>query len=951
MKIFEKKSNNVIKIAQEDLNDAKLSSSDFSDEQKRKRAFINVLGARLAMKLLFSKKIEANNMYSMYTIHSILDELDLADIYYQGLKLDVRLVFNKNEIFIPKSHYRNNLLPDLYLVLCFDENLSSAEFLGFFEPHELDKQNANNDFYFIETESLHKPEKIKDFLNSFVAKNDYIEGETDYQRYEEMFIPLLDKDITTNEKHSLYEALSKSMGLRGKLVEFENFELISKEAGKTPELFKDETLEIVGAQALFGDEEFDNLPIEKQLKEEEKESKFLENSLDALALGLGTAGTIAAGTSAAAALEGAHIASSSADAIAAGLNPGSEAISAGAGLLEGAEKAAAQNVCEESEEIEFLQEPFSNLDELGDDFEIIEEEKEEDNYSVEDTETLDSLDNLDSLDSLVFEESAEELETVSEPDAETEKEQEQEQEPNDEFAALDELDELADTPEITAEEAPEPEPVDEIETETDELTEEIMEFSEIEDTETVEPLEAPAEIENIESQPDLTALEEIGELLPELEDIEKLEELNPEEIEPFANDIEDLTENVNEIEAETGEEPQTEKDDGEVFSLDNFDFNILDENQLEENTDEGNENLISFESKNEIKSQNEDETLNKFMELEADEDDASTKTFETVTKEENSDDDFISQVDELINDINLSEEQKNLLGTTLELQDAEEILAAESNEIKLTETKDTPEINFEEDDEVLKVLFNEDLKEELKDIPVENVESELPEKQKFKPSLEALKNKKMVIAASVAGVVLASFVIGGNIANQSDSSNQIANNQTSAPIAAETANNNELQPLDNTQAQQPIGQLEQQAIPGENQTAEAGRDMGKAVSDAFLSEPVNASVTKVAWEVPEDLAYNDSFRKYLQIAGKNLKLNLQNNLLLATEMAYSNKVIVDMKISKDGNLQDTSVSVSSGSKQIDKIVLQSVKDTLKYLKVPSNELNSPTTDATLIINF
>ncbi len=69
-----------------------------------------------------------------------------------------------------------------------------------------------------------------------------------------------------------------------------------------------------------------------------------------------------------------------------------------------------------------------------------------------------------------------------------------------------------------------------------------------------------------------------------------------------------------------------------------------------------------------------------------------------------------------------------------------------------------------------------------------------------------------------------------------------------------------------------------------NPQANVSKDMNKAVSDAFLSEPVSASISKVAWEVPEDLAYNDGFRKYLQIAGKNLKLNLQNHLLLATEM-------------------------------------------------------------------
>lgn len=146
-----------------------------------------------------------------------------------------------------------------------------------------------------------------------------------------------------------------------------------------------------------------------------------------------------------------------------------------------------------------------------------------------------------------------------------------------------------------------------------------------------------------------------------------------------------------------------------------------------------------------------------------------------------------------------------------------------------------------------------------------------------------------------------------------------------------------------------MSQTPQQAI-GQN-SEQMNTDMGKAVSDAFLSEPVNATISKVAWEVPEDLAYNDSFRKYLQIAGKNLKLNLQNDLLLTNEMAYSSKIIVDLVIDRNGGLQSSKITVSSGSAQIDKIVLQSVKETLKYLKFPSSELSGPTANATLIINF
>ena len=46
------------KITGDDLKDAKLSVADFADEEVKKRAFIDVLGAILAMKIFFSQKVE-----------------------------------------------------------------------------------------------------------------------------------------------------------------------------------------------------------------------------------------------------------------------------------------------------------------------------------------------------------------------------------------------------------------------------------------------------------------------------------------------------------------------------------------------------------------------------------------------------------------------------------------------------------------------------------------------------------------------------------------------------------------------------------------------------------------------------------------------------------------------------------------------------------------------------
>ena len=110
-------------------------------------------------------------------------------------------------------------------------------------------------------------------------------------------------------------------------------------------------------------------------------------------------------------------------------------------------------------------------------------------------------------------------------------------------------------------------------------------------------------------------------------------------------------------------------------------------------------------------------------------------------------------------------------------------------------------------------------------------------------------------------------------------------------------------------------------------------------------------VSKLVWDVPDSLSYSPKMQNYLRTTGKSIKLSLSADLLLADEYAYTNQVKVSLKLSKDGAIQDSKIISSSGSTQIDKIVLQSVKDTLSVVKPPSDEIKTPDFNLALIIYF
>ena len=109
------------------------------------------------------------------------------------------------------------------------------------------------------------------------------------------------------------------------------------------------------------------------------------------------------------------------------------------------------------------------------------------------------------------------------------------------------------------------------------------------------------------------------------------------------------------------------------------------------------------------------------------------------------------------------------------------------------------------------------------------------------------------------------------------------------------------------------------------------------------------SVRKLSWEVPDYVSADVNFRQYFQSAGKSLKAALSSDLLLATDYTYSDQIRLSVSYSRDGIFQSARILLSSGSGQVDNIVLQSVNQTLKVLKAPTSLGNDQSTTVILKI--
>lgn len=217
----------LIYIEKENHTEAEFMSRNFVNKELKNRAYLNALGAELVTKYLTSEGIKFNNVHNLHSISKVLESVDIADILLPNIHLDVRVVFNEKHIFIPKSHFELDLVPDAYVVLKLDEEFKHVELLGYFKPSQINKRNENREYYFFDRDKLSSPATLTKFVKDFTGRTSRDISEEDLLRGRELAISLADHNISVSEEKELLELLLLSDVLRESVLEFDNFETLS----------------------------------------------------------------------------------------------------------------------------------------------------------------------------------------------------------------------------------------------------------------------------------------------------------------------------------------------------------------------------------------------------------------------------------------------------------------------------------------------------------------------------------------------------------------------------------------------------------------------------------------------------------------------------------------------------------------------------------------------------
>ena len=963
----------LIYIDEKDKHDASAAANAFAHKDVKNRAYINTLGADLAMKYLASENIDISNVYNIHSIKKILEELDISDIMLPNIHIDVRVIFDENIIFIPKSHFEFNLVPDIYLVFNLAKDFSHVKFMGFFEPKLINKSNANKDYYFIEKEKLSPATELKHFIENFHGNTREQLSQDDLSNSERIIIAMADNDISDNDKKYLIKQLTKSAELRDKFIEYENFETLSYKAAVDPQIHREKPVEPTEETIIDNAEEETPAPLVNLETLEETNTNIDELNINSrnenteTLTDLDTLNTLS--------------------------DTGEE--------VEQETPVVTENTIDEI--------PTDNIDTSLD---IVDSEIKFDdnliNTDYSDTPDIISLDDVDTTNIDKLEKTIdvpETEETISLDNIEL-------PEINENTDYIDRIDNTISFDNVTVEplnEEPSPD-LNEKPVSLDDLSinenlesdntdknfdSDIVSLDDINNNVVETPLSGKVSVDDFAETPVQTdsaniddfmdnemsldnSIEEMLDDAQTIDSADNTEAVNsgniPDDDSIFDNiAIPQETSQTQDEQPETPIPPDTVDTTLEEEKNEGFGKNLL-ENLNSENLDDitienipADENSLTDQaqdiSSNDLLSQI-DDILNASTETQPDENtptinEDNTQTVEQNTVEENTlpkipeDLDSIPEIDELGLDNSSPIENQQAENETGLYEDVPD----SSIDDLLNLANNNNENNDENENDKIGMLFNDTdpvSDTELDDLPEESFEPEYEEPRQTAIPGAALynkkssSNKKLIIAAAAVVTVLAaaSAVVllkpkDDNISDlepitTAQPENIPAANDSKKPESQENILANNAPSINNTNTTEKKTVKELKSTPAKTKPA---------ASDSTLS------VNRLVWDVPDTLSYSPRMQSYLRSAGKSIKLTLSADLLLATEYAYTNQVKVNVKLSNTGSVQEATIASSSGSTQIDEIVLQSVKDTLNVVKPPADEIKTPDFNLSLIIYF
>ena len=921
----------IINLNKNIIESAKISACKINDKKARIRAFALNVAANATAQYLDNKGLQSDTSISLYKIPSFEQDFEVADVYVKGFRLDVRISFDGQTFTIPKLHEKYSVQPLAYIVVKLDKKIEKIEFLGFVPTEGLQMPSSDNEYYTLSVNILNSMSVLKELIESSTL-NIHPYSANCHEKIKELCVPFMDGEISESEKVFFIKHVLACPVCRETFCDINDFDTITAQIRNYQELLNDSTLSVLSGNKKEVDEaKFENLALVEnaqentetltenieEIEEENSPEEFFASEEQEESIELSANGDESAKQDAA--LETDTVPT---------IAPVSPLVDLpDPDMLSSVNLEISQD--DNTTNIEELEDVvFSDSNEKKQNEESVDIWEENQGYGYPLTE--------DNNEKLKNEQEEPELLLAEDTDAKFDSHAEI-QEENEESLAL-----LEENPIEPQEQSKS----------TGNLTETLTD---------IEPLEPLSEIDSVNE----TKVEENMEI-EHIEEHEELQELHEEELisEPYELIMEDSESlDINELaELEPLHEDEshietTIKEEAKVEQESLFELNIEDNNEhLQEVDNENEDQHVVESSKNpyvqepfELNYDEESDNKEPAVTDEQTNEEESSVDYEQITDEGDTSvvsDDYVA--DDVVENVERPVTQEQPVSTeNAELQNLldADLMALLSDDDSTDEVqKTTAEIDelAQESAQLIEEHQNKEPKQE--DIQAnENIESlfENNEKtdkngeksQEFELAKEPLSEetmKKTKRIAVLTGLLVVLMAAGGGMFfvnhQKASNNNDMAANDTFFDSANSTSQNKE-----------------------ENQGV--SQDINRSMTNSFSDKPAAITITKLSWQISEKLALDPSVKEYLQTAGKNIQMNLQNDLANSADVVFNNIVKVSLTIAPDNSMKGLQILESSGSDKIDEEISKSIKNTLKYISVPKIKNHNSDYFLTLIINF
>lgn len=893
--------NLTLKIDEKIQNYAKIYASLLSDDYQRRRAYASLV-ALYAFVDILDPTYNVQKSMTLFRNPQINEQYEISDIYINGWHIDVRVVTGGDAVLLPKIHYDNDIVPDYYVVVKVDSTLQNAELLGAIDAKNVEKEAFDYHYYSAGFSSLIS---YKDFLAKIEQEKVVSLSEEEHELFRNSYLALLDNNLDKTTKNKVLKHLFECSVCRTEFCCFTGFEMVCSNSSKYPEILDDHTLGYIGAQnaddtKYEGKEETIYIGSDENVPENNV-SELVENKVE------NDDATVSAILD--------------------------DLFDIDEGQIEEEVEDVVENE-EISENVPTQNDEISSLDD------ILEEVAASSNINVEEKEQN------------VEETIKEEKDLVIENNEETDKD----------LQLIDDtvfLDVPSKYPEentdggemqiIEDEEVNPYEKNEDINVLSDEKHENINENDEIlviskdDDNDLVELVSENdnAIVEENENSEIETIEDEIQEVYPSNEEL-IINDSEPNEIESIDDEI------IDEATMLSKEEPVQKV----IVDYDEFGEPIysyiteIDENQNDDDAFEIKEE--EFEEYPEEEKVSEIEDISDSEEEEEEYESVySDDVDETEKSEDLEEENEVEESDDNVETEEYEEEQDEHIDEKQSIENEEDNVEENSEEELLDETS----AEKMEDDESEMQNYNDENNEEVENEEYEDEEDEYEERKSSNPLALII---SILVLLGLAGGGAFYFLTKGKSAEEPTNidtvnenviesvENPAVNDMFEQPVVnpqevptvenqEQLSNEDVLPELPTVKNNVSLPELTESDLIKPQQRRSNG-DVNKTIVNAFATSQSPVSLRALNWFCASSLFSDMNFKNYLQTIDDSLKQNLKSNFMNLVEAAPKDSVAAKFAIDNRGNLKKVIISETSGSEEIDNVVLQSINETFEREK-------------------